>query len=227
MFYITGDTHGEFGFLDDFCVDYNTSVKDYLIILGDSGINYYSDGNDKYIKEKISNHPITLLCVQGNHEERAENISTYKKRRKFKSDIFVEPEYPNILFLQSGNVYEFNKKSVLVLGGAYSVDKELRLTIGANWFESEQLSPIERSNILKDIRRKHFNYVLSHTCPYTYQPISSFKYELDNVDTTMEQFLDSVMLNIQYDQWYCGHFHIDKDINNFHFMMNRIEVLDV
>ena len=37
-------------------------------------------------------------------------------------------------------MYQFNEQSVLVIGGAYSVDKNYRLQMGYNWYSSEQPS---------------------------------------------------------------------------------------
>lgn len=227
MFYITGDKHADFNFLCHWCLTNNTSTKDYLIILGDSGINYFSDGYEEVVKKTIKHLPITLLCVHGNHEERAENLKQYKATERFGGTVYIQSRYPNIIFLKSGETYKFADKTILVLGGAHSIDKEYRLHVGANWFESECLSPAERTNILSSIRGKYFDYVLSHTCPYSYQPRETFKYNLTDVDTTMEQFLDCVRSNISYKEWYCGHFHIDKVVDNIHFMMNDIGVLDV
>ena len=227
MFYITGDTHADFDFLKSFCMSNTTSLDDHLIILGDSGINYFDEFQSIKIKQYITKQPITLVCIQGNHEERAENIKTYREQQLFENTVLVEPQYPNIIFLKSGNIYNIKGKSVLVLGGAYSVDKQWRLTVGEKWFESEQLTATERSEILKAVRDKHFDIILSHTCPYSYQPHDTFKYDLIGVDTTMEQFLDSIAINTSYDDWYCGHFHIDRDVDNIHFRMNIIDTLEL
>lgn len=40
MIYITGDTHGDFRRVFDFCMRFETSVDDVMIILGDAGINF-------------------------------------------------------------------------------------------------------------------------------------------------------------------------------------------
>lgn len=41
MVYITGDTHGNFLTIAEFCGEQKTTADDVLIILGDAGINYY------------------------------------------------------------------------------------------------------------------------------------------------------------------------------------------
>ena len=44
VIYITGDTHGQFQHIADFCSKTGTQKSDIMIILGDAGINYYLDG---------------------------------------------------------------------------------------------------------------------------------------------------------------------------------------
>lgn len=59
--YLTGDTHREFHRIKQFCEEYDTTVEDILIILGDAGINYYCDHRDNNLKNELSQLPITLF----------------------------------------------------------------------------------------------------------------------------------------------------------------------
>ena len=34
--------------------------------------------------------------------------------------VYYEPEFPNILFAKDGEIYDFDGKKALVIGGAYS-----------------------------------------------------------------------------------------------------------
>lgn len=61
-----------------------------LIILGDVEINYYLNEKDKKLKEQLKNYNIKLFCVQENHEERAENISTYKEIDMFGGKVLLK-----------------------------------------------------------------------------------------------------------------------------------------
>lgn len=69
MFYLTGDTHGDFSRIEEFCEEYETTVDDVLIILGDAGINFSLNINDDCRKMFISELPITLFCIYDNHEK--------------------------------------------------------------------------------------------------------------------------------------------------------------
>ena len=48
MIYITGDTHGDFFRIANFCARMNTKPDDIMIILGDAGINFYGGWRDRH-----------------------------------------------------------------------------------------------------------------------------------------------------------------------------------
>ena len=224
MRYITGDTHREFYRLHDI----EKNKDNMLIILGDTGINYYLDESDKKLKEQLNSYNIKLFCVQGNHEEKPENISTYKEIDMFGGKVFIEEEYPNLIFAKNGELYDIDNKKVLVIGGAYSVDKNYRIIYGYPWFKDEQLSKEEMNNILNKYKGQHIDIVLSHTCPLKYEPTEVFMkgIEQSDVDKSMEKFLDKVEDSINYDKWYCGHYHTEKQIDKLEFMFGRIKVFN-
>ena len=224
MIYITGDTHREFYRLHDI----EQNENNMLIILGDTGINYYLDERDKTLKEQLNSHNIKLFCVQGNHEERTENISTYKEIDMFGGKVFIEEAYPNLIFAKNGELYNIDNKKVLVICGAYSVDKNYRIIYGYQWFKDEQLSKEEMDNILNKYKGQHIDMVLSHTCPLKYEPTEVFMKGIDQseVDKSTEKFLNKVEQSINYDKWYCGHYHTEKQIDKLEFMFGRIKVFN-
>ena len=65
MVILTGDTHGRFDRIEDFCAEYDTTTEDIMIILGDAGINYWLDERDEELKARLSQLPITLFCIHG------------------------------------------------------------------------------------------------------------------------------------------------------------------
>lgn len=224
MIYITGDTHREFYRLHDI----EKNKNNMLIILGDVGINYYLDERDEILKERLNSYNIKLFCVQGNHDERPQNKSTYKEVDMFDGSVFIEEEYPNLIFAKNGELYDIDNKKVLVIGGAYSVDKNYRIIYGYPWFKDEQLSKEEMDNILNKYRGQHIDIVLSHTCPLKYEPTEVFIKDIDqyHVDKSMEKFLDKIEQSIDYDKWYCGHYHTEKQIDKLEFMFGRIKVFN-
>ena len=224
MIYITGDTHRDFSRFYKLEKD----TDNMLIVLGDVGINYYLNEEDKIYKEYLKKLKLKLFCVRGNHEERPENISTYKEVEMFGGKVFIEEECPNLIFAKDGETYYIDGKKILVIGGAYSVDKQYRLLHGYKWFKDEQLTKEEMDTILDEVKGKQFDIVLTHTCPYKYEPREVFMQGLDQskVDKSMEHFLDKVEENINYDKWYCGHYHIEKQVDKLEFMFGRIKIFN-
>ena len=227
MIYITGDKHGDFREIFYFCYENRTTLDDIMIILGDAGINYYANEKDYILKNSLLQYPITFFCIHGNHEERPENIKTYKTKRFHDGVVYYEEDYPNVLFAKDGEIYNFNNHKVLVIGGAYSVDKYFRLDRGYNWYESEQPNEETKNkvvSVLKDLNNE-VDIILSHTCPYKYLPREMFLEGIDQstVDNSTEHFLDEIEKSTDYNLWYCGHYHTDKEIDKIIFMFHKIE----
>lgn len=214
MTILTGDTHGDFSRIMDFCEIYETSLNDVMVILGDAGINYYLDERDVQLKEELSCLSITLFCVHGNHEERPENISGYQERRWHGGIVYYEPNYPNLLFARDGEIYDLNGKRVLAIGGAYSIDRDYRIANGQPWFESEQ--PGERTKQRVEERLDKANWtvdcVFSHTVPLGYMPRHTFLPNVDQsgVDWSTERWLERIEKKLNYERWYAGHFHVTE-----------------
>ena len=229
MIYITGDTHGNFQRIKEFCQEQQTTTNDYLIILGDAGINYFGDHDNK-LKEELTKIPITFLCVYGNHEERPENIKTYQEINLFDGIMYQEKNYPNLLFFKDSEIYTILNKKVLVIGGAFSVNKDLMIERGYKWFKDEQPSELIKKQTLNNLKENNYqvDYILSHTCPYKYLPYEMFYVGVnqDKVDQSTEKFLDLIEESTDYHKWYCGHFHTDKVVDKINFMFEGYKTLD-
>jgi len=214
-----------------------------LIILGDVGFNFYLNKTDRKNKEYVQSLNCLVYCVRGNHEERPENLPSILEDydELINGYVMYEKEYPNIRYLKDGGIYNFNGYSTLVIGGAYSVDKNYRLAIAAargigpetqwtGWFKDEQLTPQEMFNIEANVQNMSFDFVLSHTCPYTWQPFNLFLTNVDQhtVDNTMEKWLDNLKNEINWKYaWLFGHFHEDNVIRpHVEMFMNNFATLD-
>lgn len=232
MTYITGDTHGEFKRIKRFCSMLGTTRDDTMIILGDSGINYYTDIRRRRYNSEASRLPITLFCIHGNHEERAELLPSYKVDIFWGGKVMVDQDYPSIKFAIDGEVYKIPSKSgikeTIVIGGAYSVDKWYRLRQGANWYPSEQPSDEIKYKVeqVLQFRGNSIDIILSHTCPYSYLPREWFLSGIDQstVDNSTELWLDQILFNMNYyEKWYCGHYHGNKTIDKIDFLFESIK----
>ena len=217
MIYITGDTHGDFDRLFRFCDRVQPSGKDVMIILGDAGFNYYGAERDRKVKKAVSELPLTVFSIHGNHEIRPEKIPSYHTAEWHGGKVYMEEEFPNLLFGMDGEIYDLNGTQTIVIGGAYSVDKHYRLANGWNWWPDEQPSDeIKRKveNVLA-ARNWRVDAVLSHTTPLKYEPSEVFMSWIDQskVDKSTEIWLDSIENRLTYRHWYAGHYHTEKNVD--------------
>ena len=228
MIYITGDTHGDFQRISSFCEKAETSKEDVLIILGDAGFNYYGGSRDRARKKMVQALPITVFCIHGNHEMRPASLPGYMEAEWHEGRILYEPQYPSILFALDGEVYDFAGKKTIVIGGAYSVDKHYRLSRGYGWWEDEQPSSEIKQRVMDvlDKRAWKVDAVLTHTTPVQYEPVEVFLPFIDQstVDKSTEEWLGEIESKLQYDEWYCGHYHISKVIDRIIFMFDDVRV---
>lgn len=229
MIYLTGDIHGKLDKIEYYCEKYNTTKNDIIIILGDTGFNYYLNGRDDKLKQKASKLPVTLFCIRGNHEERPENTGKYEEIEFQDGTAYIEHKYPNIIFAKDGEMYIMNGEKVLCIGGAYSVDKYYRIVNGYQWFSGEQLSLDEMKVIEDDILDYldwfgTFDYICTHTCPYNTRPLHLFLPDIDQskVDNSMEMWLQELANIIDFKRWYFGHFHGDWTNGKYTMLYNEL-----
>lgn len=204
---------------------FKPTKDDTIVILGDVGANYFGDIRDNKLKEAFAKLEPTIFCIHGNHEMRPWNIPTYKTKEWNGGTVWSEENYPNILFAKDGEIFDIEDIKHLVIGGAYSVDKFYRLGRGYGWWEDEQPSEEIKQYVEQQIKEKEFDVILSHTCPFKYEPIETFLPGIDQstVDTSTEEWLDKIEESVDYKAWYCGHWHINKRIDKIHFLFHGFE----
>ena len=225
--FLMGDIHGKWQFVENLCKKKDTTIEDKVILLGDTGLNFFT-GDDawrnKNIKKKLAKLPITIIAMRGNHDGRIKPL--LNNENWVCSDgtnyLWYEKDFPNIRYLyDEPYVYNFGGNIVMVYPGAYSIDKYYRLQQGWTWHENEQLTEEEKQmgrtnkNIINS-RKKEDNrkvIVLSHTCPLMYEPTDLFIKGVDQtlVDKSMERYLGEIEYDLDYDAWFWGHYHANRD----------------
>lgn len=225
MIYFTGDIHGNPDGIVDFISKVHPTMDDVIVLLGDVGANYYKNRRDNLLKAILNDAGTVFLCIHGNHERRPATIPGYIEREWNGGIVWVQPGYPNLLFAKDGEVFTLNGLRYLVIGGAYSVDKYYRLQQGWGWWPDEQPSAEIKAYVEQQIRERPFDIVLSHTCPFKYEPKEEFLSWIDQstVDDSTERWLDEIEESIDYKAWLCGHWHTDKQIDKMHFLFHTFE----
>lgn len=89
------------------------------------------------------------------------------------------------------------------------------------WFKEEQPSDEIKSFVEAQIKKDNkINIIFSHTCPSKYTPVEMFLscINQETVDDSTELWLDKLEERIDYDKWYCGHWHTNKKIDKMVFL---------
>lgn len=211
MIYITGDTHGE---KERFSTEYIPFEKeltqdDVLIVCGDFGFVFLCDREEKRVLDKLSKKPYTICFVDGNHEN-FHALSEYPEEQWCGGR--VHRIRKNILHLMRGQIFEIQGKSVFTFGGAYSLDRCLRTLNETYWLEELPDNPQykEASESLDRYNNK-VDIVITHTAPVT--AIHLMKTYPDAHDLELTGFLDWIYHNVDFGNWYFGHWHQDLTFN--------------
>jgi 3-oxoacid CoA-transferase subunit A len=198
------------------------------------------------LKARLCNLDVTLFCIHGNKENHPENIPTYGVQTFCGGIVYYEPRYPNIFFAKDGEVYNFNGKEFMVVGGAHSVDKirclEEDLPFWEDEMPSDEIKSLVESKLAK--RGNKIDGFLTHTCPISCMPTEMFistnraaedqkrarqkgkkkepiRYPID-IDRSTEEWLETLMQKNEHEIWYCGHYHVDKTLGKVRMLHREI-----
>ena len=206
MIYITGDTHGthDIGKLLPFTFQHLTH-EDLLIIAGDVAICWDEDRLPGMI-ELYRKFKCTVAFIDGNHENfdmlnRFPIVDFHGAKAHQLDD--------HIFHILRGEIFEYNSKTFLCIGGAVSIDKEYREE-GISWWKEENITEEDIENARKNLERydNRVDYVITHCCD-SYTVKRAFRFNSDD-STDKLNFIDE---GIAYEHWYFAHYHFDQVVD--------------
>ena len=227
---IHGDCHSDFTWMTNGCLNKYEPEETGIIILGDAGFDFWLNKNDDRKKKEVNARGYHIYWLRGNHEARPQDIKSYEKifDKNVNGIVYYNPIYPYLHAFLDYGFYRIDGYNCYIIGGAYSVDKYYRLKSArlteetndpkkSGWFNNEQLTREEMDRAteqlynFKDIGQ-HIDFILSHTCPYSWEPRDMFLSSIDQstVDNTMEKWMDSWKDDFHNYIWCFGHFHADR-----------------
>ncbi len=217
MIYVTGDSHGYYDELIYRLRDTKIGKGDTLIICGDFGF-VWDDVSARICLKHLQNEEFDIAFVDGNHEDFDEleqfpviEWNGGKAHRVGK----------NIFHMMRGECFTIDGKSFYAFGGAYSVDKAMRVE-GRSWWHQEQPSNEEYANGRQTLERLGYkvDYVLTHTIPYSV--ICRIGHVPDQHDMELTGHFQWLLENLDFKRWYAGHFHVDKDVDKVSILYDRV-----
>ena len=219
--FVTGDTHGDISIQK---IKYFKKIMvtdltrdDILIVCGDMGICWDGDRFDKYIQTYWSQQPMTVLFIDGNHEN-FDVLTKYPITEKWGGKVQQITE--NVYHLMRGEIYNIYDKTFFAFGGAASHDKHCRKE-GISWWPQEMPSQEEYENGIRSLECNNYSvdFVITHSVDKESLKLINPHYETDSLN----QFFNIVKNDIEYSHWFCGHYHLDGLLpNNITLIYNKI-----
>lgn len=222
MIFITGDTHGEHDvekiFPYRFPIGKTLKRDDYLIIAGDFGGIWYGNKLDDIRLEFWEQKPYTILWVDGNHEN-FDALNKYPVEKWNGGKIHKIRD--NVFHLMRGQVFNIEGKNIFTFGGGLSIDKHLRRE-GISWWPQEEANHKEIEEALSNLEKVNnkVDYVITHAAPETIMrnELCSI-HPMKKIPCATEKFLDHVYSNVDFEMWFCGHYHFDAYIKKSKIMV--------
>lgn len=222
--FVCGDIHStlDINKLDQFIERDDLNEKDYLIICGDTGICGFSKEQEAATREYLRKLPMTILFADGNHEQ-FDALNSYSIDEWNGGKVHIIE--PGIIHLMRGQVYQIDGKRFFVFGGAYSIDRAYR-DLGFTWFEEEIPSQEEYDEAWMNLEVCDYkvDYIISHTGPY--EVITELGYECHDSAIEQVRFFQQVADQVDFKEWYFGHFHEDVDVENFHCRIDEVTKIE-
>ena len=203
MVYLTGDTHGE---LDRFRHGKLRWLgkRDTVVVLGDFGFVWDGSREEQKRLDWLRKRPYTLLFLDGTHEN-YELLAQYPTEERFGGR--VQALGGNVYHVCRGSVLTLEERTYLCFGGAESPDRDDREP-GLNWWPQEMPSEEEYAFCEQNLEAHGYkvDYVLTHDAPSRFLDFTVLKAGENN---RLHDFLDRLLLRLDYDRWFFGCYHKD------------------
>ena len=204
-FYVCGDTHGDIDIhklTTKAFPDGKTLTKnDFVLICGDFGAVWDGGVHDDFNQMFYNQKQWTTLFVDGNHENH--KILDSLPVEKWNGGK-IHRISDSIIHLMRGQVYEIDGKKIFTMGGADSHDKDSRKP-NISWWARELPSREEICEAIKNVNKHHckFDYIFTHCASSRVQKHYGQTNELTDFFVGLE--------NTDFQHWYFGHYHEDRD----------------
>ena len=204
MIYITGDTHGD---LEDFQSRKIGRLKkgDKLIICGDFGFLWNNTKEEQKALQKLAKKNFDILFVEGAHEN-FDMIYNCKEVDLFKGRGYKIDR--NIYCLKRGEVFEIENKRIFALGGGTDTEP-----LDDSFMDSKSLpSDDEYQHAVDNLNRYHrdVDLIITHEAPASVKRLVNRNAYINDLNL----FLDTVLHNTRFSNWFFGGLHADRQISN-------------
>lgn len=212
-----GDIHGTFEAISKFIID-NDITDTLLIQVGDFGVGF-GDSENTLIRLNVLNKTLeerdcTVVAIRGNHDDPSWFNVVYNS----------DNDCRNILLVPDYTVLETRNRTFLLVGGAISIDRKMRMaydkgSVYKTYWSDEAF--IYNDTLLDEILKSDVNIdtVVTHSSSYYAYPYSdSILQEWYAQDSNLyddikaerndlNKLYDKLSTKYNIKEWYYGHYH--------------------
>ncbi len=206
MIYITGDIHADLSDLDSRNIG-KIKKGDTLLITGDFGFIWNNSKTEIKALKKLSKRKYNIVFVEGVHEN-FDMLYEYEEVPFMGASALKVRD--NIYCLKRGEIYTIEGKKVFALGGG-GVDDP---------FENAEIDPINdkampTDEVLQNAvdklqqERRCVDLIITHEAPASVKRLIRRDSNINDLNI----FLDTILHNVKYKNWYFGSLHTDRALS--------------
>ena len=206
MIYITGDVHGDLSDLDSRNIG-KIKKGDTLFITGDFGFIWDNSKSEIKALKKLSKRKYNIVFVEGVHE----NFDMlYEYEELPFQGATAHKIADNIYCLKRGEIYTIEGKTVFVLGGG-TVDDPFENAdpdpTCDKAMPTDEILQMAVDNLRKENRK--VDLIITHEAPASVKRLIRRDSNINDLNI----FLDTILHNVKYQNWYFGSLHTDRAIS--------------
>ena len=197
--WVVGDTHGnakDISTLDQKAVREGVEI---ILQAGDFGVRW-DWKSDRYFQKRgqQKRKGAIWITVGGNHE----NYANWQELQVLQNFPELVELWPNVYWAPRPTLVKINTEKFLLMGGANSIDRHLRVE-GKNWWSYEQPTSAEMNNFFALLEDEKPDIVVTHEAPSSVH--THFSKRLSRVAVDFDNVIDHT--DYMPVTWYYGHHH--------------------
>lgn len=154
MIILLGDIHGDTSVLRKSVMKANDAEATALIQVGDFGM---FKKNENAFRLAVESATMPIYFIDGNHDDCQRWVQYHDVTRIW--------DDRNLFYIPRGAVMDIDGRTIAFMGGAASIDKQIRLHEHLHWDKYENIDPFEVLRLFENAKDKKIDVFITHDTP--------------------------------------------------------------
>jgi Icc-related predicted phosphoesterase len=203
MILLLGDIHADYYILKHAIEKARMKDITCIIQVGDFGL--FDEHNGHHFHKICRESHIPIYFIDGNHDDCTRWVMLNEVTRVWYD--------ANLFYVPRGTVMEIDNRTIAFMGGAGSIDKDMRIRYNQHWDENENISSREVERLMDNAKDKKIDMLITHCPPHTVieehfdaKNKLFFGVGLDWHDHNQD-IIENIWKDLDYPPIYSGHMH--------------------